>query len=196
MKVSKHLTDRQFCGKYPIEYNLYYQRISKKSRVGQILKKKRYELQLAKISSRWSVFWDVIEDVSPECCFICGYYIRPSQKIDPVVKRPFKNGDICHVDCYNKNIKMEHVTQKLNPKSTLICHIQRPSLTNQNVCRDRIYNDPLSILKHFNHHSIHELQIPNNDSDSIKFFLKQFREDWTQFRNKNFLKPTGEPFKR
>ena len=196
MKLSRHLTDKQFCGKYPVNYNLYFENHSKKQRIGQIFKKKRFELEITKISSKLSVFWDVIEDFHPECCFICGYYIRPGLKLEPVVKRPFKNGDICHVDCYNKNIKMEHVTQKLNPKSTLICHIAKPKQTNEIVCRDRVYNDPLSILKHFNHHSRIELQIPNNDSDSIKFFLKQFREDWTSFRNKNFLKPTGEPFRQ
>lgn len=196
MKVSKYLTDKQFCGKYPTKFNLYFENHSKKSRPGQILKKKRYESEYSKISPKISVFWDVIEDHSPECCFICGYYIRPSQKIEPVVKRPFKHGDICHVDCYNKNIKMEHITQKLNPESTLICHIQRTKSTNDTVCRSRVFNDPLSLLKHFQSHSITQLQIPNNSSESIHFFLRQFREDWKSFRDKNFLKPTGEPFKR
>ena len=196
MRLSRHLTDKQYCGNYPDNYNLYFENHSKKQRPGQILKKKHYELEITKISTKLSVFYDVIEDFKPECCFICGYYIRPSQKIEPSVKRPFKNGDICHVDCYNKNIKMEHITQKLNPKSTLICHISRPRQTNEIVCRDRVFNDPLSILKHFKSHSMTVLQIPDKDPDITKFYFTQFREDWTQFRNKNFLKPTGEPFKK
>ena len=213
MKVSKYLTNKQFCGNYPISYNLYFQSITKKQRPGQILKKKRYELEYSKISSKLSVFWDIIEDFklisiktdegithqyvsNAQCCFICGFYIIPSQRQEPNVRRPFKHGDLCHVECYNKNIKMEDVTQKLNPKSTLICDIQKPTKQYDIVCRNRVFNDPLSILKHFQSHSIKELQIPTKDPDVIKLFLTHFREDWKSFRDKNFLKPTGEPFKK
>ena len=213
MKLSKYLTDKQFCGNYPDEYNLYFENHSKKQRPGQILKKRRYELEYSKISSKISVFWDILEDFklisvkseeniihqyvsNAQCCFVCGFYIIPAQRQEPNVRRPYKHGDLCHVECYNKNIKIEDITQKLNPKSTLICNIQKPRQQYDNVCRNRVFNDPLSILKHFQFHSIFELKIPNNDSESIKFFLKQFREDWQSFRAKNFLKPTGEPFKQ
>lgn len=196
MKISTYLTDKRFCGNYPSSYNLYYERISKKSRIGQILKKKRFESQQSKVFSKWSVFWDIVNDFKPECCFICGYYIRPEQRIEPNVKRPYKHGDICHVECYNKNIKLEDVTQKINPKSTLICHISKPKNRYDLVCRDRVFNDDLSILKHLQSHNVTELEIQDADPDNIKSFLKQLRNDWKLFRDKNFLKPTGEPFRK
>ena len=114
MKLSKYLTDKQFCGKYPKKYNLYFENHSKKQRPGQILKKRRYELEYSKISSKLSMFYDIIEDFklisiksdegithqyvcSAECCFICGFYIIPSQRQEPNVKRPYKHGSLCHV---------------------------------------------------------------------------------------------------
>ena len=213
MKISKYLTDKQFCGNYPKKYHLYFETNSKRQRPGQILKKRRYELQYSKISSKISVFWDILEDFklisikteeciihqyvsNAQCCFICGFYVIPSQRQEPNVRRPYKHGDICHVECYNKNIKIQDVTQKLNPKSTLICNIQKPKKQHEQVCRNRVFNDPLSILKHLKSHNIVKFDIPNSEPESIKFFLKQFREDWASFRNKNFLKPTGEPFKK
>lgn len=193
MKKQIPITDNP--GDYPEEYHIFKEKIVNQNRPGQVFKKKRQDIQFTKVSKSWMIFWDIIEDDSPKCCFMCGYYIAPSQRQEPDVKQPFKLGDLCHVLCFNNNIKMDDVTKKLNPKSNLICHIDVPTATNQILCRKRVFNDPSSILTHLYEHK--GLILPNlkSNDDFIEFWNINMNIDWKVFRNENFLKPNGEPFK-
>jgi hypothetical protein len=106
------------------------------------------EKQYKKVFKSWGDFWDMCLDTNPQYCFLCGYYILPKMRNDKDrIKRPYKNGDVVHAYCFQKESTVERMTGKLNDKAELICHADKGWSMTGKVCRVRIKND-VEVLRH------------------------------------------------
>lgn len=155
--------------------------MTKKLSRRQVERKKIRDRNEFRISSKLIDFFLLITDLSPQYCFLCGYYI-PTRLRETEVKKPFKNGDFIHEDCFNRIMKVKHLKERLNPESELICHIDLGwGVQPIPVCRDRVKNTQVDIQNHCKKHGFDHIQ-------------EGF--DWKQQRNQFFLKPNGKPFAR
>jgi len=169
-------------------------------------------MKLARLAERmFSIFWQVILDMNPTFCFLCGRYIPPFERIADFVKKPYKKSDSCHDSCWKEFMKIEHTTQRVNEQSELICHLDDGWSVVPLVCRTRVKNNAEAIMKHLvNSHNWKKTpELVQNDIESGKITKKQYavtiKENpeqwfldnqliWSVYRNIHFLKPNGKNF--
>lgn len=128
----------------------------------------------------FNLFWDLILDRNPEYCFLCGKFISPSERQLQNIKKPYKNGDLCHESCWKLFVKMEHTTTRLSDHSELICHIDKGKNKTGKVCRLRVQNTNQEVYDHLMHHNV-------ETDDELQFPFEYYRSMY-------FLKPDGKPF--
>lgn len=186
-------------------------------------KLKRQKQYLALEQKRFwhfELFWEIILDIAPTFCFLCGKYIAPYLRNQSVIKKPYKKGDVCHESCWKEMMEMEDITKRMNEFSRLICYLDLGWGVDSKVCRMRVRNNAESIMIHLiDHHDwklipelplkqIQEEMIPNDEvslSKWKKLYLKTVTENpekwfndnellWSEYRNNHFLKPNGKSF--
>jgi hypothetical protein len=127
------------------------------------------------------------------------------------IKHPYRNGEPVHAYCFQKEGTVERMTGKLNPESELICILDLGWSVTGSVCRDRVKNNPMAVISHLvsKHHWSLVPELARGEilkgTYTQKDWNKQFKEDnkkwfhdnqmnFEDFRNNQFLRPTGKPF--
>ena len=129
-----------------------------------------------------------------------------------VFEQPFKNGELVHIGCFKKLMQIKHINDRINPQSELICHLDIGlSIQTLPICRERVKNNPGGIRNHLiekhQWHSIPDLEFEKLNSKERKEKIAYYNENpylwfsdnqlfWKEFRNSQFLKPTGKAFPR
>ncbi|MCV0393678.1 MAG: hypothetical protein K5790_10390 [Nitrosopumilus sp.] len=138
-----------------------------------------------KSTDKFVAFWDFIEDDDPKWCFVSGYYIPPRLRGTEAVQ-PFKNGEWCYKDRYDRYLKWNVVSDKLTEDSDLICIATKPKKPRDFTIRPFVKNTEYEIRKHIraNPHGFDE----DDRCENIG--------NWKAIRAKYFLKPNGSRFPR
>lgn len=114
-----------------------------------------------KVFKNWSDFWDMVTDMEPQYCFLCGRFIIPKMRSDTTrIKTPYKNGDVVHGYCWNKEMTVERASGKLNDDAELICHAQTDGAGV--VCRERIKNNVEALRHHLGEFHLNEFTHEGN----------------------------------
>lgn len=147
------------------------------------------ERELMKLNKKafdnFVAFMDFNEDNDPKWCFVTGLYIPPRFRGDVAVQ-PFKDGEWCYKEYYDKYLTHNVISEKLTEESELICIATKPDKPRDFTVRPRVKNNEKSIRKHIR--------------DNPLMFAVEFRiegsgqKDWKFLRSKFFLKPTGKGF--
>lgn len=167
-----------------------------------------------RLSPKWIDFWNLVTDLNPRYCFLCGFYI-PVIDREIYAEQPFKNGELVHNECFKKLMQIKHINDRINPDSELICHLDLGwGIQTKPICRTRVKNSPGEIRQHMMEkhgwHLIPELELKEILSDkkiTEKEKIAYYKENpiqwfydnqliWKDFRNMHFLKPNGKAFPR
>lgn len=138
-----------------------------------------------KTLEKFVALWDRLHDTDPQWCFVSGWYIPPRFRGNLAIK-PFKNGEWCYKEKYDRYLNHNVVSERLTEKSQLICIATKPNYPRDFTIRPLVENNEQAIRKHIraNPHGFSE----DDRCENIG--------DWKDIRNRYFLKPNGKPFPR
>jgi hypothetical protein len=175
-------------------YNLHYY----KNREGAIIRKQGFDLHrynkfeekelmksVKKSMDMFIAFWDFVEDNDPKWCFVSGNYIPPRFR-GTIAVQPFKDGEWCYKEKYDRYLKWNVVSDKLTEESELICIATKPNKPRDFTIRPHVRNNESSIRKH-----IRDNPLGFEDDDRCENI-----GNWKMIRAKYFLKPNGSRFSR
>lgn len=171
-----------------IEVNYYdYSKIKKNQAIVRPDWNKYEQRELVKLDKRMMPrfvdFWDVVEDNDPQWCFVTGLYIQPKFR-GTLAIQPFKNGEWCFKDAYDRYLNYSVISDKLTSDSMMICVGVKLSRVTPKVPRTRCKNnidDMMKTLLKDRYYYPDDFESINEKTNNIKF-VRSF-----------FLKPNGKP---